>query len=32
MLTFPDSQVIVAVDENKFAACADPVPLRQREQ
>lgn len=32
MLLCPDNQVIVAVDENKFAPWADPVSLRQRAQ
>ena len=32
MKSRPASQVIVAVDENRLAACAEPVCLRHREQ
>lgn len=32
MFSSPDTQVILAVDENRFAEWADPLSLRQREQ
>ncbi|WP_246802524.1 hypothetical protein [Donghicola eburneus] len=32
MFASPDTQVILAVDENKFAEWAEPLSLRQREQ
>jgi hypothetical protein len=32
MFASPETQVILAVDENKFAEWAEPLSLRQREQ
>jgi hypothetical protein len=32
IFSFPECQTTVAVDENRFDACADPVSFRQRLQ